>query len=234
MYWPFTPSTGVQIPLGTPKISKGYIERCDPFFVVERFRKRFFSTRFRASARASGLTQAVLRRIRTTAFSPSGEGKGMTLPPCPAAVVAVDEGHTARQPGEKLSGSDDLPPAARRRAQTAAGRAYRRAGSAVDPSAMAGWPSRQSVGQTLRHSRTPKTGPVSCAAADARRACPDSRSYAYARSVRNDRAAKHAPHFPIRGHTCSSPVWISTKARPRPADTAARPDPLPQDVFFCL
>ena len=86
MYWPFTPSTGVQIPLGTPKRSKGHIERCDPFFVGKRFRKRFFSPCFRVSARASGLAQAVLRRMRTTAFSPSGGKKGMSLPPCPAAV----------------------------------------------------------------------------------------------------------------------------------------------------
>ena len=90
---PFTPSTGVQIPLGTPKISKGYIERCSPFFVG----KRFFSTCFRASAIPSGLTQAVLRRIRTTAFSPSGEGKGMTLPPCPAAMVLQCQRAHAKQ-----------------------------------------------------------------------------------------------------------------------------------------
>ena len=90
---PFTPSTGVQIPLGTTKISKGYTERCSPFFVG----KRFFSTCFRASAIPSGLTQAVLRRIRTTAFSPSGEGKGMTLPPCPAAMVLQCQRAHAKQ-----------------------------------------------------------------------------------------------------------------------------------------
>ena len=38
---PFTPSTGVQIPLGTPMKIMGYIKRCNPFFMRKRLQKRF-------------------------------------------------------------------------------------------------------------------------------------------------------------------------------------------------
>ena len=41
---PFTPSTGVQIPLGTPMKTTGYIERCNPFFMRKRLQKRFEKT----------------------------------------------------------------------------------------------------------------------------------------------------------------------------------------------
>ena len=73
-------------PLGDAKRNQALTRNREGFFVGKRFRKRFFSPCFRVSARASGLAQAVLRRMRTTAFSPSGGEKGMSLPPCPAAV----------------------------------------------------------------------------------------------------------------------------------------------------